>query len=454
MQNKTIAAISTAPMPGGIGIIRISGSKSKMIAAKVFKPINNRDIKKMQGYTACFGHVFYENERLDEAVALVFNSPHSYTGEDVVELSVHGGVFVLNKLLRAVISAGATPAGKGEFTKRAFINGKISLDQAEAVMDIISATGEQALRSANAAKSGALYKKIAIVKEILTSAAASLTAYIDFADEGLSEFDSDIITTAFLESKAHINELINNYDKGKIIKNGIRTAIIGKPNVGKSSLMNALTRYDRSIVTEQAGTTRDIIEETISVGGITIRLFDTAGIREASDSIEKIGIERAEENLSNADIVLAIFDGSEKPSGEDRQIIELIKNKKSIIILNKTDLKEKNRKDWHNLVGEGISISAKTGAGIDKLENEIESIIGTEAFDPSSAHISNERQLNCMKRAKELIITAESEYKNGQTLDAISMLTEETICVLCELTGENVSEKIINEVFEKFCIGK
>ncbi|MGN0174508.1 MAG: tRNA uridine-5-carboxymethylaminomethyl(34) synthesis GTPase MnmE [Acutalibacteraceae bacterium] len=453
--SETIAAICTAAGQGSIGIIRISGDNAAVIADKVFKPkTKTKTLVNLKGYQAAFGHVCDENGVIDECIALKFNAPYSYTGENTVELSIHGGEAVLKQALRAVYNAGAIPAAAGEFTKRAFLNGKMSLNQAEAVMDMISASSSAAARSACAILDGESGKEISEIKEILVYAEAMIAAFTDFPEEGEEEMENDRFFEKLEEAKQKLEKLISDYDKGKIIKNGVECVIIGKPNVGKSTIMNLLSRFDRSIVTSVAGTTRDIIEETVDIGGVMLKLCDTAGIHEGVDEVEKIGIERALEKIKTAGLVLAVVSAENEIDKEDLSLLERVGDTPVIIIVNKTDLNENPDTKKLSKYGEVVFCSAKNGEGIDNLREEILKKIGLFSVDPAQTLIANERQLNCVVSAKNALQSAIDDIKGGQTLDAVGVLIEDAIGALLRLTGENVSETVVAEVFSKFCVGK
>lgn len=452
---ETIAAICTASGKGSIGIIRISGEAAAQIGDKVFCPkTENRKISNLKGYQAAFGHVFDEDGIIDECVALKFKAPYSYTGEDTVELSIHGGEAVLKQTLRAVYNAGATPAGAGEFTKRAFLNGKMSLNEAEAVMDMISATSSAAARSSAAILDGESGKKIAEIKEILVYAEAMIAAFTDFPEEGEEEMENDKFFEKLENAKAMLKKLIEDYDKGKIIKNGVECVIIGKPNVGKSTIMNLLSRYERSIVTSIAGTTRDVVEETVDIGGVSLKLCDTAGIHEGVDEVEKIGIERAKAKIKTAGLVLAVVSAENDIDKDDLSLLKEASETPTIIIVNKTDLNSNPDVEKLSQFGEIVYCSAKNGDGIDSLRQEILNKIGLTEVDPTQNLIANERQLNCVVTALNALENAINDIKNGQTLDAVGVLIEDAISALLKLTGENVSETVVAEVFSKFCVGK
>ncbi len=455
---KTIAAISTAQGIGGIGVVRISGENAAEIADKVFKPYfgpQKNCLSKLSGYTAKYGKVMDNGEFIDDAIALVFRAPHSYTGENVVELSCHGGLYLTRRLLRAVLEAGATLAEPGEFTKRAFLNGKMDLSQAEAVMDLISAKGERANKIAFSLKEGALSKKINEIKNDLIDIIANLGVWADYPEEDIPQINEGLLKKSLIEADSQILKMIKNYDACKVLKEGVKTAIIGRPNVGKSTLMNLLSGHQKSIVTDIPGTTRDAIEETVMLGDIPLLLVDTAGIRETDDFVEKIGVKKAKDYMNISDITLLILDSSSPLSNDDKELLNLSDKSKTIIILNKCDLGEKIKAEelltFSNRI---VEISAIKGEGIDKLKAILEDMIGLSKLDPSDILISNERQLNSLKNAKSIISKAIDELENGVTLDAVTILLQDTAEIFMEFTGESVSEAVINKVFSKFCVGK
>ena len=452
--NDTIAAIATPLSLGGIGIVRISGEKARKIANSIFVPVDKQNLLIAKGYTAHYGKIVYNGEKVDEGIALVFAAPSSYTGEDVVELSCHGGSYVVKKVLRAALSSGARLAEAGEFTKRAYLNKKLTLTEAEAVMDIIGAGGEQALLAANAAKEGALYKKTRVICEALVTAAAHIAAYTDFADEGETELETELVKVALEKSKNELADLLDTFDKGKIMREGIDCVIVGRPNVGKSTLMNLLSGCERSIVTEIAGTTRDIIEETVILGNVLLKLTDTAGIRTTHDLVESIGVDRAKTRLFGAAIVLAVFDASEALLPEDIEILEMLQNKKAIILINKTDLPTKMELDALKPYGKTVFISATSGKGLDELTSALEEITGIAALDPNAATIATERQKSCIMKANIALEKAINDFNQMQNIDIVGFLLDEAIAALLELSGENVSEAVVDEVFSRFCIGK
>ncbi len=455
MTNSTIAAISTAQGMGGIGVIRISGENAITIADKVFVAVSSKKLSDAKGYTAHFGAVYYENEKIDECVATVFKAPFSYTGENVVELSCHGGTYITKTVLRAVLDNGAIPAGAGEFTKRAFLNGKLDLTEAEAVMDIISAKSGAAAKSALSVHEGALSKSINEVKDDLVNRAAHLCAWADYPEEDIPEIEFSALKDALDIAKSRLSALLENYDKGKAIREGIDTVIVGRPNVGKSTLMNLITGYDKSIVTDIAGTTRDIVEETAVIKDITLHLSDTAGIRDADNAIEKIGVDKAKHRLSTAELIIAVFDSSSPLNDDDISILNEIKGSTCIAVINKDDLKTKLDIEKIKEVTENIVfMSAKTKTGIKEFEDILEKVAGTADFDSSSAVLSNERQRSLAKSAYVALLDAISALSLGMTYDAVTVSLEDAISFLCELTGERVTETVVDNVFHSFCVGK
>ena len=457
----TIAAISTPQGVGGIGVIRISGSNSLSVADKIFVPYSMKkdgvkSLSDMKGYTAKYGKITDSGEFIDDAVVLVFRAPHSYTGEDVVEISCHGGMYITRRVLRLVLENGALPAEPGEFTKIAFLNGKMDLSQAEAVMDLISAKGERANKIAFSMREGSSGKKIGKIKEILLDILARLSVWSDYPEDGdIPQIDSKMLKKSLFEVKSQISDMIKGYDACKILKEGVKTAIIGRPNVGKSTLMNCLSGHEKSIVTNIPGTTRDVIEESVMLGDIPLLLIDTAGIRETDDIIEKIGVKKSREYMDISDITLLVLDSSSALSDEDRNLLKSCDKSKTIIILNKCDLKKMiDTNELLTFSDKIVELSAINGSGTEKLKEIIENMIGISEIEPSDVVISSERQLNSLKKVKEIIEKSIEETNFGMTLDAITVLLQDAMEILMNFTGENASEEIVNRVFEKFCVGK
>lgn len=453
--DTTIAAICTAQGEGGIGVIRISGENAFEIADKVFYNINNKKVVDMKGYTAAFGKVFDGGEEIDEAVVLVYRAPHSYTGENVVEISCHGGVFITKQVLRAVLNNGAVPAQAGEFTKRAFLNGKIDLTEAEAVIDIISAKSKSAARAALFVKDGVLRRKIDRVKENLLTQAAHLSAWADYPEEDIAEVSDDELFTTFDDAVRVLQGLLDTYDSGQAVKQGIDTVIAGRPNVGKSTLMNLLSGYEKSIVTDIPGTTRDIVEDTVVLGDVILRLSDTAGLRDTDDRVEQIGVDRAKKRLEQCGLLLAVFDNNQVLNEDDYDLIESAKNVPSIAIINKTDLEQKLDADYISRKIENVVyISAINGECREELTKAVEKIAGTANLNPSEGILSNERQRLAVSNALSSVIEARTALETGLTYDAVTVSLEDAISNLLELTGESTSDEVIDRVFHNFCVGK
>lgn len=455
MGEKTIAAISTAQGLGGIGIIRISGENAIEVADKVFVSVSKTPLSSLEGYRAAYGKAVDGEEIIDEAVAIVYRNPKSYTGEDVVELCCHGGLYVTRQVLRVVLDNGAFLAEPGEFTKRAFLNGKMDLSEAQAVMDIISAKSQQAARAAVSVRTGALRKRINIIKTKLVSLAGHLCAWADYPEEDIPEVTTSNIEQILTEAKREVEDLIKSYDTGQAILHGIDTVIAGRPNVGKSTLMNLLSGFDKSIVTEIPGTTRDVVEETVIVGDVTLRLCDTAGIRDTDNIVEKIGVDRTMERLSSCSLVLAVFDSSEELTDEDMNLIESLKAVPAIAIINKSDLQKKiDTEPIKKNISQVIEISAKSGEGKKHLEEAVATVTGTKNFDPCNGILSSERQRNAATAALDAILDAQNTLKAGFSFDAVTVCVEEAIDSLLQLTGENVSDAVVDDVFHSFCVGK
>lgn len=452
---STIAAISTAQGQGGIGVIRVSGEQAFTIVDKIFKSVSGKKIMDIKGYTALFGHIYNNEEVLDEAVVLKYVAPKSFTGENVVEISCHGGMYITKEVLNAVIMAGASLAEPGEFTKRAYLNGKMDLTEAESVMDIISAKSKSAARAALFVKDGALFRKSQQVKQLLLDKAAHLSAWADYPEEDIPEVSEDSIMEAIEESISILEKLLSTYDMGQVVKEGIDTVIAGRPNAGKSTLMNLLVGREKSIVTNIAGTTRDVVEDTVLVGNVMLKLSDTAGIRDTDNEIEKIGVQKTFDKINGAGLVIALFNNNEELNSEDIDLINKIKDIPCIAVINKIDLEDKvDKKYITDNIENVVYISAKQQDNIDELKNMIEKIAGTEDFDPSAGIIANERQRNAIRNAVNSLYEAKESLAMGMTMDAITVSLQETIDYLLELTGEKAGEEIVDSVFHNFCVGK
>ena len=458
ISDSTVAAVSTPRAAGGISVIRISGDNAFEIADRIFTPLSlKKKPSEMEGYTCAYGkiHTSYGDE-LDDGVITIFRAPRSYTGEDVAEISCHGGIFITEKVLRAIYDCGAVPAPGGEFTKRAFINGKLSLTQAEAVMDIISAEGNASHRRALNVREGMLYKKIHGCSERLLHLLGEIGAWIDYPEDDIPEVDDENMCAELSDILSELEKIRRAYDNTRILKAGIDTVIAGKPNVGKSTLMNLLSGCDRSIVTDIAGTTRDIVEESVRLGDIVLRLSDTAGIRETEDIIEGAGIEKAVKKLSSADLIIAVFDNSIPLDDDDKSLIRACKNAsaKKIACINKSDCEGVlDRQEVFNNFDNVVEISAAKGEGTDKLQEVLYNLFITDSNVCEELSV-NERQKQCLDKAISCISEALDAVRCGITLDAVNIVLDEAENALTELTGERTTESVVNEVFSHFCVGK
>ena len=446
MSERTIAAVATPPGEGSVGVIRISGEKAVQIADSVFFAVSDKPLSVLKGYSAAYGEIRDGDAVLDDAVALVFKAPKSYTGEDVVEISVHGGALILRDTLRLLYKKGAFPAEPGEFTKRAFLNGKTDLARAESIMGLISAKNESQLRLSRAAHLGKISEKIDGIISRLTSADAAIAVYSDYPDEEIEGLDRESFLSSLKACAHETEQMLSTYNAGRVLREGIETVIVGKPNVGKSTLMNMLSGAERSIVTEVAGTTRDVIEDTVNVGDIMLRLADTAGIRETDDRVESIGVELA-------DLVLAVFDITKPLDNDDKKLLELVKHKNTVVILNKSDMG--NSADMSAFADfRTVVTSAVNGGGYDALCSTIADIAGTAGLDPESAVLINERQRACAERALDGINEAIAALNDGNTVDAVGVCVDDALAALLELTGRRVTNEVSDEIFRKFCVGK
>lgn len=450
--NTTVAAICTPQAAGGIAMIRISGPEAAAVAEKIFLPTGRKKISEMPGHTCAYGRVAALNgETLDDGVLTVFRAPKSYTGEDVVEITCHGGLYVSRRILREIIAAGAAPAGPGEFTKRAFLNGKLSLTQAEAVADIISAEGESALSSANMIRDGALFKAVKAVSQKLVEILSALAAWTDYPDEDIPETSPEEILTSLSAAERDLKRLADGYDAGMIFREGISCAIVGRPNVGKSTLMNSLLGYERSIVTSEAGTTRDVVEERLRIGDVILKISDTAGIREAVTEAERIGVRLAERAIDRAQLILAVFDGSEELSDDDKEILKKTDGLNRIVIINKSDLPQKLYKKYFS-DKYILEAAAKSGVGVEKLKDAVYEMFGLSGA--GGEIFANERQKACLDSAIGHIGEAISALRAGETLDAVTVCVDSAADDLLGLSGEKVTEAVVEDVFKRFCVGK
>lgn len=457
---STICAISTPLAEGGISVIRISGEKAFDVAQKLFKPFSaDKKVSEMPGYTCAYGRITdpVTNETADDVLLSVFRAPKSYTGEDTVEISCHGGIYITKKVLRLCLENGCEPADRGEFTKRAFQNGKLSLTQAESVMDMISAQGEHSLRSARLTREGKLFGRISAVRKDLVKILGELAAWVDYPEEDIPEIEESALRSSLEKAIDELSVILKDYDCGMILRSGVDTVIAGKPNVGKSTLMNTLLGYERSIVTDVAGTTRDVIEETAKLGELVLRLSDTAGIRSTEDVVEKMGVDLAKKRIDDCALVIAVFDSSRQLDEEDIELLDYVGglHKNLIIVLNKSDLpaavdKAFFEKYTHHL----LEISAAQGEGAEEIRNACEEIFSLTGYDADSTIFANERQKNCAQKACSNLKLALDSLNMGETLDAVTVAIDYAAQSLLELTGEKATEAVVDEVFSKFCVGK
>ena len=456
-QEDTIAAVATAMVPSGIGIVRISGKDAFSVVDKIYRGKKEKKLEDQKANTIHYGWIEEEGQILDEVLVMLMKAPHSYTGENTVEIDCHGGILAVKKVLEAVCRSGARAAEPGEFTKRAFLNGRIDLSQAEAVMDVISAKNEYALKSSLNQLKGSVRQAIEEIRKKLIYEIARIESALDDPEHMSLDGYAEQLAPVVEEQKRKIEHLLERSDQGKFIQEGIKTVIVGKPNAGKSSLLNLLAGEEKAIVTDIAGTTRDVVEETVNIQGITFRILDTAGIREASNKVEQIGIERAKEHAMDADLILYVADSSVPLDDNDREILEMIKRKKAIILLNKSDMKsvvdEAEIKEFSG--ASVLSISAKEKEGIEELENKIKEMFfqGEISFN-DEIYITNIRHKNALKDALKSLEFVENSIKNQMPEDFYSIDLMGAYESLGTILGENLGEDLVNEIFSKFCTGK
>lgn len=458
---STICALATPPGEGGIAVVRLSGPDAYPIAAKVFAPIHKeKSVLEAKGYTALFGHYLLDGQEMDETVALFYRAPRSYTGEDVVELSVHGGSAMADGLQQALIAAGAMPAAPGEFTRRALENGRMSLTQAEAVMEVISAGGRQGAALAKSALDGRLAREAEGIRHQLQTLAAHLTAWIDYPEEDVPELAPNELKAVLQQQKAKLDGWVSSYNAGAVLRHGVDCVLLGRPNVGKSTLLNLLAGFDRAIVTPVAGTTRDVVEQAVQLGDIRLNLFDTAGVRgeEEADAIEAEGIRRSWKKLEEAGLVLAVFDAGAPVTDADIEIARRCEDRPALAIFNKQDLA-----DDTGLFDEGllapwfkhtIRLCAKDAASLKPLSDAVARLLGTANLDPNAAALVSRRQLAAATAARDAVGEAIAAVDAGFGLDAAGVCIEDALRALADLTGEDATEAVIDEVFSTFCVGK
>lgn len=456
----TIAAISTAVGEAGIGIVRISGKKSLEIANKIFKGNKVKELNESHSKRLIYGHIIdrENNKIIDEVLISYMKAPHTYTREDMVEIYCHGGIISVKKVLDLVLKNGARLAEPGEFTKRAFLNGRLDLSQAEAVIDLIRAKTDKSFEASLNQLEGSVSSKVKEIRDILLDMIAHVEVSIDFPDEDIEDVTYEDLESNALKVKEKIEKLLETADRGRILRDGLSTVILGKPNVGKSSLLNAILRENRAIVTDIPGTTRDIIEEYVNIDGIPLKIIDTAGIRKTEDIVEKIGVDRAKESVERADLVIGVFDASRELSDEDYQIIDIIKNKKAIVLLNKIDLPNKfDKQHLQSLVGDKkiIETSIASGIGIDELEKSIKDMFYSgEVEIHSDVIITNVRHKNLLEIALENINSALNDIRSHVPIDCIEVYLRSCWDNLGEISGDTIDEDILDKIFSEFCIGK
>lgn len=449
--NDTICAISTALGVGAISIIRVSGDDAIDIVNKIF----DKDLTKKESHTINYGHIVYKGEIIDEVMVSIMKSPKTFTKEDIVEINSHGGVAVTNKVLEILLLEGARLAEPGEFTKRAFLNGRIDLVEAESIMDLIESKTETSRKLAISGMEGKVSKLVKNIIDNLVKVNANIEVNIDYPEYE----DIEIVTKEKIEEMSkyinkELTKLLNESENGKLIKDGINTLILGRPNVGKSSILNKLIEEDKAIVTSVAGTTRDIVEGQIRVNGILLNIIDTAGVRETEDIVEKIGVEKSLSLINDADLVILVFNNNEKLTDEDKKLLEYTKEKKRIIVINKIDLE--NNLDISNLKNERIvKVSALKDSGIENLKNEINDMFNLEEINLGDfTYLSNSRQISLVKKAVEISKNLEDALNNDVPIDLLEIDIKEICEILGEIIGESYDDKLIDTLFSNFCLGK
>ncbi len=450
---ETIAAIATPHGTGGVAVIRISGAHAIPRADEIFRPLHGKKPSEMDGYTCAYGQILRGDTVLDDCVLTVFRAPHSYTGEDVVEISCHGGRFLTQKILRTVLCDSVRLAEAGEFTKRAFLNGKLSLTQAEAVADLISASGENAVKCARSLRDGATFRRISGFSSVLLELLSDLAVWADYPDEDIPAVDGTALESRLTALLADMQRLMATYDYGRIVREGLHTVIAGKPNVGKSTLFNALNGFERSIVTDIAGTTRDVVEEQIRIGGYALRLSDTAGVHDTDEQIERMGVEKSLAFLRDADLVLAVFDVSRPLEPDDENLLAQLPMERTIAVCNKTDLGRKWDLTAYKFA-DIVEISAKMLDGMEQLERAVEAFASRQATPAEDGMIANERQRTCLADAIAAVQEGLDALQMGLAYDAVTVSLEGAADALLQLTGERITDAVVDAVFTRFCVGK
>ena len=456
MRFDTIAAISTPRGEGGIGIVRISGNHALEILGKIFKPKSKKNVEDLRNFSINYGHLYDGENLVDEVLVSIMKAPNTYTKEDIVEINCHGGFVITEKVLETVLKNGARISESGEFTRRAFLNGRLDLTQAEAVMDIIHGKTEKSVSLSLDQLRGDLKEQIGHLKKLVLDVAAHINVVLDYPEEGIDDPLPENLVGNLREVMDTTDILIKSYDKGKMIKEGIKTAIVGKPNVGKSSILNSVLKEERAIVTHVAGTTRDVIEEVVNLKGIPLVLVDTAGIRKTDDLVENIGVEKSKQLIESADLILFVVDGSRVLDEEDMRIHEAIKAEKVIGILNKIDIREDIDLSPLTKINKWLEISAIKNQGIDEMEEEIYNHIIEENVEDSSQKvtITNIRHKSALEKTKQSIENIFETIENGLPMDLMAVDIKGALDSLSEVTGEISSEDLLDHIFSNFCVGK
>lgn len=456
-RNDTIAAISTGMTNSGIGVVRISGEDAVKVTDRIFRKPNGRKLSEEKTFTIHYGHIYDENELIDEVLVMLMRGPRSYTAEDTVEIDCHGGVLVMRKILETVVKNGARLAEPGEFTKRAFLNGRIDLSQAEAVIDVINAKNDYALKSSVNQLNGAMSRKVKELREKLIYEIAFIESALDDPEHISLEGYPEILHERLIPIKQEIEKLLATADNGRVVREGVKTVILGKPNAGKSSLMNVLVGEERAIVTDVAGTTRDTLEENIRLHGISLNIIDTAGIRDTDDIVEKIGVDKARQIADDADLIIYVVDGSRPLDENDREIMELIRGRKAIVLLNKTDLEMLvTEKELEERTGQTvIPVSAKEQKGIDVLEERIRELFFSGKIDfNDEVMITNVRHKTALREAYDSLLLVEKSIEDQMPEDFFSIDLMNAYEELGTIVGEALEDDLVNEIFSKFCMGK
>lgn len=450
--DRTIAAISTAPLNAALGLVRLSGADALSIADRLFHAKSGKPLRETPGGRAVYGELRRDG-LLDQVVATVFRAPHSFTGEDTVEFCCHGGVQLLSAVLSALLECGAAPAQPGEFSKRAFLNGKLDLAQAEAVIDLISARSQRSASLASCQLDGALSREMGRLRQALLDADGQLMAALDYPEEELEELSFETLVRVLRETERRIGQLLATYPLGQAIRDGVDTAILGKPNAGKSSLMNLLAGYDRSIVTEVPGTTRDFLEEQVQVGELLLNLADTAGIRETQDQVEKLGVQRALDRAGRAALLLCVFDSSLPASREDLEICRLARDRQAVAILNKSDLPAVFDRSLLEGFSRTVSLSALTGEGLGDLTAALKELF-RQGLEQDELLLTNARHRDCLLRAQKLCHSCLSTLEAGYEADLAEPELRQAVEALGEITGQSASQDLLDNIFSRFCVGK